>query len=188
MMIDGTSATYLPVANDGYIIRAGDVISFNYFVGISGNKVLTAESFYARRGQLAFNLSEYPSGTVITSLNGAILPPTATTTVGKSVIYSAAGNDGYVLRTDDVMTFTYIGTETLFGSEDWAVLKVMVNDVPVSTGCKATWINKTIDVEVDTHLLITPTDNISIQVFQHTDQPLRVLSSVISATMVRGIE
>jgi hypothetical protein len=188
MMIDGTSATYLPVANDGYVIRAGDVISFNYLVGTSGNKVLTAESFYARRGQLAFNLSEYPSGTVIASLNGAVLPPAATTIVRKSVIYSAAGNSGYELRADDVMTFIYIGVETGFGSEDWSVLKIMVNGVSVSTGCKATWVNKTIDVEVDTQLLIKPTDNISIQVFQHTDQPLRVLSSMLSATMIRGIE
>jgi hypothetical protein len=188
MLIDGTSVTYLPVANDGYIIRQGDVISFNYFIGTSSNKVLTAESFYTRRGQLAFDLSEYPSGTVIASLNGAVLPPAAVTIVRKSVVYSAQGNSGYSLRADDVMTFTYIGIETGFGSEDWAVLKIMVNGVPVSTGCKATWINKTIDVEVDTQLLVTPTDNISIQVFQHTDQPLRVLSSMLSATMIRGIE
>jgi hypothetical protein len=188
MLIDGTSATYLPVANDSYIIRAGDVISFNYFIGTSSNKVLTAESFYARGGQVAFNLSEYPSGTVIASLNGAVLPPAAVTVVRKSVIYSAQGNSGYVLRTDDVMTFTYIGTETQFGSEDWSVLKILVNGVSVSTGCKATWIDKTIDVEVDTQILVKPTDNISIQVLQHTDQPLRVLSSVLSATMVRGIE
>jgi hypothetical protein len=188
MMIDGTSAVYSPVANDGYVLREDDVISFNYFVGSSGNKVLTAESFYARRGQLAFNLSEYPSGTVIASLNGAVLPPSATETIRKAVVYSAEGNGGYVLRADDVITFTYIGAESQFGSEDWAVLKIAVNGVPVSTGCKAAWVNKTIDVEVDTQLLLTPTDNISIQVFQHTDQPLRVLSSMLSATMIRGIE
>lgn len=188
MIIQGTDAVYSPVANDGYIIREGDVISFNYFVGSSGGKVLTADSFYARRSQLVFNLSEYPSGTVIASLNGAVLPPTATSVVRKAVIYSAEGNGGYVLRTDDVMTFTYIGVDTKFGSEEWSALSIMVNGVTVSTGCKADWISKTIDVEVDAQLLLTPTDNIAIKVFHHTDQPLRVLKSVLSATMIRGIE
>jgi hypothetical protein len=188
MLIDGTSAVYSSAANDGYIIREGDVISFNYFVGSSGNKTLTSESFHIRPGESTFNLSEYPSGKVIASLNGAILPPRATQVSRKTVIYSAQENDGYVPRTDDVITFTYIGIETRFGSEDWAVLSIAVNGVIVSSGCKSMWINKTIDVQVDTQLLLTPTDNISILVLQHTDQQLRVLESMLSATMIRGIE
>jgi hypothetical protein len=169
-------------------MRNGDVISFNYLSGSSGNKLLTAESFYTRNGQLAFNLSEYPSGTVIASLNGAILHPSAIEVNRKTVIYHKDNNSGYELRTDDVFTFTYIGIETQFGSEDWARLIVVVNGIEVATGRKTAWVNKTIDVEVDTQLKVTPADNISIKVFQHTDQPLRVLSSMLSATMVRGIE
>lgn len=188
MLIDGTDASYSSVGNDDYVLREGDVVSFNYFVGSSGNKMLTAESFYARRGQIAFNLSEFPSGSVIASLNGAVLPPNAIEVNRKTVLYSSDGNSGYVLRTDDVITFTYIGIETRFGSEDWAVLSIVVNDTVVSTGCKADWVNKTIDVEVDTMLKLTESDSVSIRLFQHTDQPLRVLKSMWSSGMVRGIE
>lgn len=188
MLIDGTDAVYSPVANDSYSIKDGDIVSFNYFTGSSGSKLLTADSFYARSGQIAFNLTETPSGSVIASLNGAVLPTAAVSVNRRTVVYDASGNSDYQLRTDDVITFTYIGKETEFGSEDWAALSIVVNGTVVSTGCKASWINKTIDVEVDTILKLTPTDNISIQVKQHTDQPLRVLSSVLSSSMVRGIE
>ena len=188
MLIGGTDATYSAVGNDNYVLREGDVVSFNYFTGSGGNKMLTAESFYTRRGQIAFNLSEFPSGSVIASLNGAVLPPNAIAVNRKTVLYSSEGNSGYVLQTDDVITFTYIGVETRFGSEEWAALSIIVNDTVVSTGCKAAWINKTLDVEVDTILKLTNADSISIRVFQHTDQPLRVLKSTLSASMVRGIE
>lgn len=188
MLIEGTSATYSPVGNDSYELRDDDIISFNYFTGSSGNKILTAESFYARNGQRAFNLLEHPSGSVIASLNGAVLPPNAIEVNRRTILYSAANNDNYVLRTDDVITFTYIGTETRFGSEDWARLSIAVNNVIIESGCKAAWINKTLDVEVNTMLKLTDTDSVSIKLFQHTDQPLRVLKSTLSAGMVRGVE
>jgi hypothetical protein len=100
----------------------------------------------------------------------------------------SSGNDGYVLRSGDAITYTYIGDNTdPFTGTEYATISIAVNGVIAATGCRSTWINNTIDVEVDTILELSDTANVSVSIFQNSDGDLPVKSAILSSSMVRGI-